>query len=111
MVVSSNKGTLKMKTTKHVLTLLFIGMFSVLLSACSEEKKEQAEDSLTSFKNAASKAMDDAKDAASDAADKAKEMAEDAADKAEELADDAGDALEDACENAKEKMDLKDKDC
>ena len=33
-----------MKTTKHLLTLVFIGALSLLLSACSEEKKEQAED-------------------------------------------------------------------
>ena len=56
-----------MKTTKHILTLVFIGLFSLVLTACSEEKKEQAEDSLSDFKNAASQAMDDAKDAASDA--------------------------------------------
>ena len=61
-----------MKTTKHILTLVFIGVFSLVLTACSEEKKEQAEDSLSDFKNAASQAMDDAKDAASDAADKGK---------------------------------------
>ena len=64
-----------MKTTKHILTLVFIGLFSLVLTACSEEKKEQAEDSLSDFKNAASQAMDDAKDAASDAADKATDMA------------------------------------
>ena len=63
-----------MKTTKHILTLVFIGLFSLLLTACSEEKKEQAEESLSDFKKAASQAMDDAKDAASDAADKASSM-------------------------------------
>ncbi|MDC8829235.1 hypothetical protein [Alteromonas gilva] len=100
-----------MKTTKKLFTLATVVMFTLGLSACSEEKEEQTESKVSEFKNAASKAMDDAKEATSDAADKTKAFAEDTADKAEEMAKDAGNAIEDACEDAKEKMDLEDKDC
>lgn len=100
-----------MKFIKQLSAVVFIGLFTCALSACSEEKQEQAEDSLSKFKSAASDAMDDAKDAASDLADKTEDFADDAADKAEDWADDAGDAIEDSCEKVKEKMDLDDKDC
>ncbi len=100
-----------MKLVKQLSTLLCIGLLTGMLGACTEEKKEQAEDSFSKFKSAASDVMDDAKDAASDLADKTEDFAEDAADKAEDWADDAGDAIEDGCEKVKEKMDLDDKDC
>lgn len=111
-----------MKMTKQLSSLLCIGLFTCVLGACSEEKQEQAEDSMTKAKSATSSAFDDAKNAASDLADKTEEFAEDAADKAEdwtddakdkaeEWADDAGNAIEDGCEKMKDKMDLEDKDC
>ncbi|OFC68665.1 hypothetical protein [Alteromonas confluentis] len=100
-----------MKIVKQLSTIACIGLFTCVLGACSEEKQEQTEESMSKMKGAASEMMDDAKNAASDLADKTEDFAEDAADKAEDWADDAGNAIEDNCEKMKEKMDLEDKDC
>lgn len=100
-----------MTHVKQVFTLIFVGLFTITLAACSDDNAEQAEDKLDSLKESTSKVFKDAKEAAADATDKAKEMAEDAADKAEELAEDTADAIEDTCEKAKDKLDMEDKDC
>ena len=64
-----------MKIVKQLSTIACIGLFTCVLGACSEEKQEQTEDSMSKMKGAASDMMDDAKNAASDLADKTEDFA------------------------------------
>ena len=56
-----------MTHVKQVFTLIFVGLFTITLAACSDDNAEQAEDKLDSLKESTSNVFKDAKEAAADA--------------------------------------------